>query len=538
MSPRTTESTVIAEVRQPISDEASPKSSRSFSRLDTDKFALISLAILIVYAAARSLCQAVARPLWFDEICTWIIVQQHPISTLWNALKDGVDGQPPVFYLLERPIAAAVTNEQISFRLLSIFGFSCTVVCLFLLIRKRNSSVNALICAAIPLATVLYDPYAVEGRPYTLLTACLSIALLCYERAPEVGWMFLMGLSLAAAEALHYYAVFAFVPFILAEIILTLRSRRPRWAVWFALCSGGIPLAVFWPLLWRLKTYYGAHLWAVPNLLEAQSSYGWFFNTTSAWGTRLAEIAVLAVLLTMLAAERAAVRGGKRADPPLHECVLVLGFLALPFLSFFAAKLFHGGMTVRYMLPAVLGFSLAAGYSLPRWGRRSAVLIASLALCLIAVLVPQETRFWSSYKRDFVSPVKDVEALVTSANYPDLPVVVSSAHDFLQLSHYASPDWARRFVSVVDVPQSVVYSGTDSGDKELEVMRHYTSLQIYDFAPFVAEHPAFLLYSGGGGAGLDWWPPRLLRDGYTLRPVAVKDIFHRVFLVSRKDIPK
>jgi len=127
MSPRTTESTVIAEVREPISDEASPKSSRSFSRLYTDKFALISLVILIVYAAARSLCQAVARPLWFDEICTWIIVQQHPISTLWNALKDGVDGQPPVFYLLERPIAAAITNEQISFRLLSIFGFSCTV---------------------------------------------------------------------------------------------------------------------------------------------------------------------------------------------------------------------------------------------------------------------------------------------------------------------------------------------------------------------------------------------------------------------------
>jgi hypothetical protein len=122
---------------------------------------------------------------------------------------------------------------------------------------------------------------------------------------------------------------------------------------------------------------------------------------------------------------------------------------------------------------------------------------------------------------------------VASANYPDLPVVVSDVHDFLQLAHYASPGWAGRFFSVVDAPQSVIYVGSDTGDKELGIMRSYAPLQIYDFAPFVAEHPVFLLYSSGGGAGLDWWPPRLLRDGYTLRPVAVRDIYHRVFLVSR-----
>jgi len=538
MSLPTTESVVVAQVRQPISHQALPKSSRSFSSLNTEKVALILLAVLIAYAAARSLSQAVTRPLWYDEICTWVMVQQHPLSALWNALKDGVDGQPPLFYLLERPVVAAVANEHVSFRLLSIFGFSCTVACLFLSIRKRNCSVNALFCAAIPLATALYDPYAVEGRPYTLVVACLSVAVLSYQNAPEAGWMLLMGLSLAVAEALHYYAVFAFVPFILAEMALTLRIRRPRLAVWLALCCGVIPLAAFWPLLWRLKAYYGAHLWSEPSLLGAESSYGWFFQTTFAWGMGLASIAALAVLLAMLAAERAAARGKQAFGALFHERVLALGFLAVPFLSFFAAKLGHGEMTARYMLPAVLGFPLAVGYSLPRWGRRSAALLATFALCLVAVLTLQESRFWSSYKRDFVSPAKGVEALVASANYANLPVVVSDPHDFLELTHYASPDWARRFFSVIDPAQAVVYSGSDTADKELEVMRSYVPLQIYDFAPFVAEHPVFLLYSSGGGAGLDWWPPRLLRDGYTLRPLAVKDIYHRVFLVSRKENPE
>jgi hypothetical protein len=538
MSLPTTEDLLIPHVRRPISHQASPEPFRSVSTPNIDKLALIFVAVVIVYAATRSLCHAVIRPLWFDEICTWLIVQQHPISVFWNALRDGVDGQPPLFYLLERPLAAAVANEQVSFRLLSIFGFSCTLACLFSLIRRRNCSVNALFCAAIPLATVLYDTYAVEGRPYTLFIACIAAALLCYDHAPEAGWMVLMGLSLAAAQALHYYAVLAFTPFILAEMALTLGTRRPRLRVWLALCFGAIPLAVFWQLVSRLKTYYGEHLWAKPNLLEAQSSYGWFFHTTSAWGTRLAEIAALGVLLTMFVAEHAAARGKHYGGPPFHARVLALGFLGLPFISFLAAKLIHGQMTARYMLPAILGFPLAAGYTLPRWSRRSAPLLAGFALCLVSALALQENRFWSYYKTDFISPAKAVEALAASANYGNLPIVVSDPHDFLQLAHYASPDWAKRFVSVIDIPQAVVYSGSDSADRELAAIRSYSHLQIYDFAPFVVEHPVFLLYSGNGGAGLDWWPPRLLQDGYTLRPLAVKDIYHRIFLVSRKENPE
>ena len=536
MHPPTIESPVSEPLRQPISHRASPKSSRLFSSLDSnpgDKLAVITLVALIVYASARSLCQAATRPLWFDELCTWIMVQQHPLSVLWNALKDGVDGQPPLFYLLERPVAAAIANEQISYRLLSILGLACTVACLFHLIRKRSGNLNALFCAAIPLLTLLYDPYAVEARPYTLVVACLAIALVCYDRAPDPRWMLLMGLSLALAEALHYYAVLAMAPFILAEMALTVRIRRPRWAVWAALSSSLIPLAAFWPLLSSLKAHYGAHLWALPSLEGAEWSYGWFFRTTTNRGMGLAAAGALAVLVSMLAAERAASREEPHEDIVFHQRVLVLGFLALPFLSFFAAKLAHGGMTERYMLPTILGFPLAAGYSLPRWGRRSAPVLVALGLCIIVPLASQERRFWSSYHGDFVSPAKDVEAMVASANYPELPVVVSDPHDFLQLVHYASPGWAGRFFLVVDAPQAVVYSGSDSADKEYEAMRSYAPLQIYDFAPFVAEHPVFLLYSGNGGAGLDWWPPRLLRDGYTLRPVAVKDIYHRVFFVSR-----
>ncbi len=341
MHPPTIESPVSEPLRQPISHRASPKSSRLFSSLDSnpgDKLAVITLVALIVYASARSLCQAATRPLWFDELCTWIMVQQHPLSVLWNALKDGVDGQPPLFYLLERPVAAAIANEQISYRLLSILGLACTVACLFHLIRKRSGNLNALFCAAIPLLTLLYDPYAVEARPYTLIVACLAIALVCYDRAPNPRWMLLMGLSLALAEALHYYAVLAMAPFILAEMALTVRIRRPRWAVWAALSSSLIPLAAFWPLLSSLKAHYGAHLWALPSLEGAEWSYGWFFRTTTNRGMGLAAAGALAVLVSMLAAERAASREEPHEDIAFSPTCACPGFSGFAVPEFFCGK--------------------------------------------------------------------------------------------------------------------------------------------------------------------------------------------------------
>lgn len=66
----------------------------------------------------------------------------------------------------------------------------------------------------------------------------------------------------------------------------------------------------------------------------------------------LAATAGLAVLLAMLAAERRTTRGKQEEGELFHRGVLVLGFLALPFLSFLAARIAHGWTT---------------GYALPRW---------------------------------------------------------------------------------------------------------------------------------------------------------------------------
>ena len=127
---------------------------------------------------------------------------------------------------------------------------------------------------------------------------------------------------------------------------------------------------------------------------------------------------------------------------------------------------------------------------------------------------------------------------MSAAGHPDLPVVISDTHDFMRLQHYTNKSWQKRFVLLVDPEQAVVYTGSDTGDKQLAILRQYTNLPIYDFQPFLAEHPAFLLYSSKGGLDSDWWPRRLKHDGFKLQMAYVKpkelhDYHHRVILVTR-----
>jgi len=69
----------------------------------------------------------------------------------------------------------------------------------------------------------------------------------------------------------------------------------------------------------------------------------------------------------------------------------------------------------------------------------------------------------------------------------------------------------------------------------LQVMRYYTPLQVYDFDDFAAHHPTFLLYSSNAGLGLDWWVGRVFQSGYKLKLVAMRDYYHRVFLVTQNN---
>jgi hypothetical protein len=379
------------------------------------------------------------------------------------------------------------------------------------------------------LITVLYTTYAAEARPYSLVLAFVAIALLCYQHAPSKPWMLLMGFSLAVAPALHYYAIFALVPFFLAEVLLVLRTRRLRVAVWLALACSPLPFCVFWPLLLKLKDALGTHFWAVATLPTVLATYGVLFNTTARLGVAVFAVSALGLLALTVALLRLE-RDDRTASTLLSEYVLVLGVLGLPFVVFVAARVTHGGMSTKYGFTAVLGIPLAMGFVLPRLGRRT---VALVSVFIFVVLGVQEAMFWPSRRgpsSNGTASALHLENFIESAGYMDLPVVIPSDADYLQIEHYSSPEWRKRLFACVDPAESVAYIGYDSADKQWLALRLFVPLQVYDFKVFVSGHPRFLLYSGGG-AQSDWWPVWLHREGYLLQVVNAEGK-QRVYLVS------
>jgi hypothetical protein len=521
-----------------LSLEPSVTGSSTASGSIADKSAFIGLAVLILYAAVRNICQAIVKPMWFDEICTVLLSQQEHISRLWQALSRGADSAPITFYLIERIAAAFIRNENLAYRGISILGFAVTLSSLFVAIRTRKGSAIALVCAAIPLTTVLFDRFAVEARGYSMLVACIAFAIVCYQRVPTRRWVILLGLSLLLAESFHYLAVFAFLPFLLAEAVHYGMTRDFRGSVWIALLVGFVPMALSWPTIYGMHKTYGQHYFTKPTWEVTLSSYGSYFPGAEMWGgLYLVAAAVLAVLFTLLATRRRTSRGEPPAGAPVQELALALGLLSLPLVGFGAAALAHSGMNSKYLLSSVLGFSLAFGFSLPRLpARRGHLLLAASMAALLCVIAPQESLFWRGYDGQLFSPTRFEEDFVAAAGHPDLPVVVSDTHDFMRLQHYTNKSWQKRFVLLVDPEQAVIYTGSDTGDKGLAILRDYTDLPVYDVKPFLAEHPVFLLYSGEGGIGSDWWPRRLKEDGFKLQVLSViprEHAYHRVILVTR-----
>jgi hypothetical protein len=499
--------------------------------LNTQKIPNRAAILLIAYVALSGVIRARTKPFWCDEVITVELAKQPTLSAIWNAVKHAADSHPPLFYVLERLAGSLPLNEHIAFRLPSILAFCCIVLCIFLFIRKARGNACAVICAAIPLTSLLSDPYAVEARGYSLMAGFAALAMVSYQRADKVAFCALMGISLAAAGASHYYAIFATIPFALAEFVLVARVRRLRFGVWLALLVGALPLVVFWPLLQNLKKYYGSHLMGNLSLDEAVKSYGWFFNLPASVGVGMAATALAAVLIYGLLRRRGSVADNLN-EIPVQEHILALGFLILPVVMYLAIRVLHGEFSSRYLLLTALGFPLAASYVLPVLDRRLLVLFSVL---LLATLCAQEAVFWRFQLHSLgkkTSPAEGVEQLVKAAGFEDLPVVVSDPIAYLQLVYYASPAAGHRLIFLSDVPGAILYAGSDSADKCLLALRPYLPLQVYDFTEFARNHPEFLVYSDSKPKW-DWWPTRLLHDGYTLNLVAINE-GNRIYVVNRK----
>ena len=351
------------------------------------RYSATILPVVLVYVAAASAYQATTRSFWFDEIFTVAIARLPAMADVWRALASAADTSPPGYYVVERSIAGLIGPDVLAYRLASVVAVPLTCWCLFLFARRNTDTVSAAIAATLPLLTILYIHYSVEARPYALMVFMLALAALAWQRASSPAWTVALALAVMGAVSVHYYSVYALLPFAAAEVTWSLSQRRLRVGVWLAFAAGGAALAAYWPLLRSLHTIYNDHYWARASITRAMASYDEYMSLFTV-GAMIGFVAVLSGALLVYTARTIVPRpdDGLPPDVPPATAVLVLGLLWLPWIALAVAKVFGGGVAARYTLGATLGMALAVAYIAYWLGRRASALVPDVP----AGLVPRQ----------------------------------------------------------------------------------------------------------------------------------------------------
>lgn len=409
--------------------------------------------VLLLFSCGYFLttCYCASRKLfWYDELYTVYLARLPSLSSLWSALTQGADFNPPLIYVFTRVSQSLFGEGHLATRLPEIVGFWVFCMCLFRFVSRRTSALGGIISMLVPLVTGAYF-YAYEARSHGIVLGFCGLALVCWQAAdrPErrLKWLLGLGGSLACALLTHSYALILFIPLGFGELARNVRSRRFDWAVWLTLATASSAVLASVPLLHGLKTILPPDFF--PPTLGA---------LVRCYLLCLPAIAVLVgVLALFCAAQFIGTPHGESksiAALPWHETVALLGFVAVPGLAFLAARMAGAPLIPRYTISCVAGFACFFGIAA---AKRRAIGMGVLMILLaqigagfaLFVRGSSITEPSTSLQLGTREPAfaKDYELMGKAAD-KGLPIVLTDSLTFLPLSYYAPADLASRFVFV------------------------------------------------------------------------------------------
>ena len=138
------------------------------------------LALLLVIWIGADAGFLVVRPLWMDEVHTWLIVTDDDVPHAMRALADGVDFNPPAYYLVAR-LLRWLPGEltELRLRALSVVFMVSSLVACFLLLRRRFSLPPSMAATLLIASSPVIIHQCAEARFYSMWLASICwLALL------------------------------------------------------------------------------------------------------------------------------------------------------------------------------------------------------------------------------------------------------------------------------------------------------------------------------------------------------------------------
>jgi len=195
--------------------EANVKRTGSWTRIN--KLLLLLVGFSAIYFADVGL-RASEKYFWADEIATLYVCRLPTLGSLWEALRHGLDFNPPFFYLLTNASQSIFGEGLVSTRLPQILAFWTLCTSLFQFVRRGSGTIAGFIAMLLPLFTTAFF-YAYEARPHGVILGFCGLALVCWQRSLDQSrrraWLLAFAACLLAAFLMHCYALLIVAPFVL-----------------------------------------------------------------------------------------------------------------------------------------------------------------------------------------------------------------------------------------------------------------------------------------------------------------------------------
>lgn len=448
------------------------------------------------------------RPYWYDELFTLYITRLPDLGTVWRALQEGADLNPPLYYVATRLAVALFGNHEFALRIPSIVGFLTMCVCLRLFVGKRLGKAWGIVAMVIPMISgAAY--YAAEARPYGMMVGLVSLAMVFWQRRKESGrpaiMLIVMSMLLACTLLTHCYAVLLMFPFWLAELAKTVRQRRLDFKMLVALSAPFLAVISYLPLLRAVSPVavknevFAPTLWSLPL----------FYNFLL--------IGPLPVLICAAVLVHLFPRGQdcQAEGLEVEEQWLAAGLLLLPVLALgLAAGVTHIYFR-RYALGAICGLAILLPVVYRWWAgrRKAASVVVAVVLSLGIPMLALRWRGEIGFERGQLQ-----QSLALERVEPHLPLVIGSGLLYFEIDHYASATLAGRMHYLVDDRLARQWTGTDMFDINFPNLHKWFPIRasLEQAEPYLAQHRRFLLYAYEKHP-MDWLPSHLRSQGWSLQ---------------------
>jgi hypothetical protein len=450
------------------------------------------VAFSIVYFAG-TLGAVIHRKLWADEIVSRYISTLPTIGGIWAALRDAVDGNPPLYYLITRPFLL-IWDGDIAIRLPAVIGFWVAAICVFIFVR-RNTSALAGAIATLLFAESGASYWASEGRPYGPALGLTGIALVLWQRCTltskqRLSGLLGLGLAMASLVSTHYYGLLVAIPLLAGELARTVVNKRLDWPLCSTIVAGSAAILGWLPLIQGLRHNIAAN--GASKDYFAQPTLGSLYNAYQG----LAAPIIVPVLFCLCISYVIARHGRNEFEsvetqPWGHEIAVASGLVFLPAIALAIALLVTHTLVTRYVLATALGIGILGGMLVHRTlGRERAVMVVGFLVMF--------SSFSSLYLPSMFEKDETYDAALASlgSTDPQTPIVVTEALEFLPLAHLSPEALRSRMFYLTDL--ETARGATDpTAENMMLLLKRFAPQTIVNLDQFISGHKNFLLYYTG-----------------------------------------